>query len=164
MYYIAYGSNLNLDQMAFRCPHSQPLCRGILRGWKLVFNVHADIIETGNPEDAVPVLVWLIAKSDWKNLDRYEGYPVYYVKRVVKVELENAGGEPAEAANGIVYVMAEDRKGVHPPYQDYFNVIEQGCNQNGIGVDYLYNAVEESYEYIGEYDRLVGKYEVKAHA
>lgn len=161
MYYIAYGSNLNLDQMAFRCPNSQSLCRGILRGWKLIFNVHADIIETGNPEDTVPVLVWLIAKSDWKNLDRYEGYPIYYGKRVVKVELENGDGEQVDC---VVYVMAEDRKGVHPPYEDYFNCIEQGCKQNGIDVDYLYDAVEESYEYINQYGKLVGKYEVKAHA
>ena len=28
----------------------------------------------------VPVVVWAISKADEKNLDRYEGWPSFYVK------------------------------------------------------------------------------------
>lgn len=141
MMYIAYGSNMNLSQMAYRCPNSKVVGKGILRGWKLVFNIHADIIPTGNREDTVPVVVWDIAKQDWKRLDMYEGYPRYYVKEEILTDIEDAG-----ACKCIAYVMAPDRKGYEPPYQNYFDVIKTGCEENGIDVQYLYDAVNEAYD------------------
>ena len=140
MFYIAYGSNLNLDQMAFRCPRSVRVCRGVVRGWKLVFKFHAGIIETGDPSDFVPVLLWKIHDSDWKSLDRYEGFPSYYVKREIPVEREDGLVD-----NCIAYVMTDKRPRIQPPAPAYFNIIEEGCIQNDIGVDCLYQALDESH-------------------
>ena len=140
MKYIAYGSNMNLGQMAYRCPKSKVVCNGLLYGWKLVFNTHADIIPTGNNDDRVPVVVWDIAPSDWLSLDHYEGFPRYYVKQEIETWLENGMSEKC-----VAYVMAADRKGYMPPYQTYFDVILTGYNENGIDTDYLYDALEESY-------------------
>ena len=141
MKYIAYGSNMNIEQMAFRCPASKIVGNGRLYGWKLVFNTHADIIPTGNQSDSVPVVVWEIAPQDWRMLDRYEGFPRYYVKEEIETYMENGAVETC-----IAYVMAEGRKGYMPPYKDYFEVILTGCNENHIDVQYLYEAVNESYE------------------
>lgn len=138
MLYVAYGSNMNLQQMAYRCPNSKVVCNGELRGWKLVFNIHADVIQ-GKKNDIVPVVVWNIADEDWHKLDMYEGYPSYYVKEIVNVILEN--GEVEEA---IVYVMAKNRKGVSLPSKAYFDCILRGYKENGINVDYLYNALSYS--------------------
>lgn len=44
MLYISYGSNMNIEQMSRRCPHTKVVGNGKLYGWKLVFNCHADII------------------------------------------------------------------------------------------------------------------------
>lgn len=140
MKYIAYGSNMNLKQMAYRCPGSKVVGKGVLYGWKLVFNTHADIIYTGKETDVVPVVIWDIEEMDWKSLDRYEGYPRYYVKENIETWFENGNVEKC-----IAYVMAEDRKGYAPPYEDYFNVIKEGCNENGIDVEYLYAALDESW-------------------
>lgn len=148
MLYVAYGSNMNLSQMDFRCPNSYVVCNGKLKGWKLVFNIHADIIYTGNEDDFVPVVVWSIADSDWHMLDMYEGYPTYYTKEIVNVILDNGHEE-----NAVVYVMAEDRKGICPPYQNYFDGIEKGYIENGIDVEYLYAALEYSYENETEYNK-----------
>lgn len=139
MFYIAYGSNLNLDQMAFRCPRSVKVCRGVVHGWKLVFKYHADIIETGDPADSVPVLLWKIHDFDWKNLDRYEGFPTYYLKREIPVELEDGSVEKC-----VAYVMTDRRSRFQQPDPYYFNIIEEGCIQNEIDVDCLYQALDES--------------------
>ena len=141
MKYIAYGSNMNLNQMAWRCPASKVVGMGLLYGWKLVFNTHADIIPTGNDADTVPVVIWNIADGDWLSLDHYEGFPRYYVKEEIETMFENGHSEKC-----VAYVMAKDRKGYMPPYQDYFDVILQGCTSNGIDVNYLYDALNESYE------------------
>jgi hypothetical protein len=143
---------MNLEQMAYRCPNSKVVCNGELHGWKLVFNVHADIIETDNEEDFVPVVAWNIDDSDWYMLDMYEGYPSYYVKEVVNVVLENGKEEEA-----IVYVMADDRKGISPPASSYFNCIFKGYMDNGINTDYLFDALDYSFYNKTEYNQYKKK-------
>ena len=138
MLYVAYGSNMNLEQMAYRCPNSKVVGNGKLCGCKLVFNIHADVIK-GNENDNVPVVVWDIADEDWRMLDMYEGYPSYYVKETVNVILDNGKEEEA-----VVYVMADNRKGICPPAIGYFNGIVKGYMDNGINTDYLFDALDYS--------------------
>ena len=152
MLYISYGSNMNLSQMDYRCPNSYVVCNGKLKGWKLVFNVHADIIKTDDCNDFVPVVVWNIADNDWKNLDLYEGYPSYYIKETVNVILDNGKNEKA-----IVYVMADNRKGICRPTKNYFECIETGYIENGIDVKYLYNALSYSFSHETEYNQYKTK-------
>lgn len=147
MLYVAYGSNMNLEQMNFRCPNSKIVGVGKLNGWKLVFNVHADIIK-GNKKDYVPVVAWDIADEDWYRLDMYEGYPMYYVKEDVDVIFNNK-----EKKKAIVYVMADGRKGISPPTKGYFDGIIEGCISNRIDVEYLYEALKYSYKHETEYNQ-----------
>ena len=139
MLYCSYGSNCNLQQMAYRCPNSKKVSVGLLKGWKAVFNIHMDIIKTDNTDDIVPVVVWDIAEKDWSMLDMYEGYPSYYVKKTVNVILDDGAEERA-----IVYVMADNRKGICPPASGYFNGIVKGYMDNGINTDYLFEALDYS--------------------
>ena len=148
MLYVAYGSNMNLEQMAYRCPNSYVVGKGVLKGWKLVFNVHADIIETDNENDFVPVVVWSISDNDWHKLDMYEGYPSYYIKETVDVILDNGKIESA-----IVYVMTDNRKGIFPPIITYFECIHDGYIENGIDVEYLYEALQYSFDNETEYNQ-----------
>ena len=72
-YYIAYGSNLSVAQMNFRCPNAIPIGTAILNGYKLLFKGPATI----DPMDgcSVPVVIWGISEEDEKKLDGFEGYP-----------------------------------------------------------------------------------------
>ena len=52
--YVAYGSNLNLAQMAARCPSASVYAKGVLNNWALVYrgrkaNSHATIIKKQDP-------------------------------------------------------------------------------------------------------------------
>ena len=88
----------------------------------------------------MPVVVWkLDDKNDLRNLDRYEGYPSYYVKKRINVIMEN--GEKLKA---MVYTMAKDRKGIFPPSQVYLDCIREGYEANKIDITPLYEAVHES--------------------
>lgn len=137
--YVAYGSNMNIEQMAFRCPKSKRLGVGKVVGYKLVFNIHADIIRTDDLNDEVPVVIWDIHDDDWKSLDRYEGFPHYYIREKVLVTTD--AGLITEA---IVYVMTEDRRGIAMPYKEYFNTILTGYKENGINTEKLYEALTYS--------------------
>lgn len=143
MYYVAYGSNINLEQMAYRCPNSHVVGVGKIPNYKLVFNFHADVIPFDG--DYTLVLIWEINDSDWRNLDRYEGYPKYYIKKVVKVE-----NEKGETIDAIVYVMADDRKGFDLPSRDYFRTIKNGYIENGMDLDELWKGVQYTYDRVAE--------------
>ena len=42
-YYIAYGSNLSVEQMAYRCPDAKIAGQAVLAGWELLFRGCATI-------------------------------------------------------------------------------------------------------------------------
>jgi len=147
-YYVAYGSNMNLEQMRWRCPLSVPIGKAYLKGYKLVFNIHADIIPTGDDKDVLPVALWDINPSEWGRLDMYEGYPKYYTREKVNVITED--GELVEAT---VYVMTKERKGIAPPAATYFYGIVQGCEDFGITPNHIMKAVRESVKNPTEYNQ-----------
>ena len=123
MKYVAYGSNLSLDQMAHRCPGSKVVGTGTLHDYKLEFRTHANVVPAKG--HTVPVLVWEIPQEDLAALDRYEGFPVYYVRKTVPVEMD--GGK---VVDGIVYVMTPKKERI-PPTCRYLAIILEGYARFG---------------------------------
>ena len=80
-YYIAYGSNLNVPQMRFRCPHATILGTANLKGWELLFNA----------------------------LDRYEGFPTFYYKRDIRLQYKGIRTGRRRTVTAFAYIMHEDR-------------------------------------------------------
>lgn len=48
--YIAYGSNINLEQMAYRCPNSKIVSKEMLKGYELEFRGVATIVPNDKSE------------------------------------------------------------------------------------------------------------------
>ena len=44
-YYLAYGSNLNLEQMKYRCPNAKKVDAYLLKDWNLEFRYYLTIIK-----------------------------------------------------------------------------------------------------------------------
>lgn len=135
--YVAYGSNLSVEQMAFRCPEAKIVGKAILKDWKLVFRTHADIEPCVG--SSVPVLVWEINPLDERNLDRYEGYPFYYIKKNLEVKRTDTG----EKVKAMVYVMAKGRKASVPPTKHYYDLIAEGYDRFGFDKSVLERALVE---------------------
>ena len=150
MYYAAYGSNINLFQMKYRCPNSKVIGVGFASGWKLYFNYHADVEYTGKSEDIVPILIWDIADEDWKRLDMYEGFPKYYIKK--HMDVESVLNNKAIKYDCIVYVMSsENADSYQIPAKDYLKIIIDGYCDNNIDCKYLEEALKYTAQCIGEY-------------
>ncbi len=91
--YAAYGSNLDMDQMRERCPHSPMVATGWLEGWRLSFGGEevgwegslATIVE--QPECRVYVVVYDLTREDEKALDEIElAVTRLYAKISVRVQ------------------------------------------------------------------------------
>lgn len=78
MKYFAYGSNLNIKHMQWRCQNAVPLGTYTLQGYQLVFRYYADVVPA--QDKSVKGGLWEISEEDEKSLDRYEGYPALYEK------------------------------------------------------------------------------------
>ena len=99
MLYIAYGSNMVREQMDYRCPDAKLIGTGYIAGARLEFYLHATVEKTGDMRNRVPVAVWEISAADEKRLDRYEGYPSYYVKEEWPVHMDDVS-----EIRGMLYV------------------------------------------------------------
>ncbi|MEE1432736.1 MAG: gamma-glutamylcyclotransferase family protein [Ruminococcus sp.] len=132
--YIAYGSNINLEQMAYRCPNSKIVSKEMLKGYELEFRGVATIVP--NDKSEVPILIWEIDGRDEHSLDRYEGFPNLYRKELFEIEVD---GEKKEC---MAYLMNKGQ--ISPPTSYYYNVINQGYEANGMDTSYLRAALEKS--------------------
>ena len=74
--YFAYGSNMNAEAMARRCPHSAPLGLARLERHRLAVMREGWLTAARDPHSAVHGVLWNLALSDVPALDRYEG-PLY---------------------------------------------------------------------------------------
>ena len=125
MKYVAYGSNMNLEQMAVRCPGARLIGTGLLHGYRLEFNRHATIVPTNDPGVAVPVAVWEITAQHEDRLDSYEGFPRYYRKLSCTVDLAEG-----EQIKGMVYQMCSFD--YFPPNETYFAGIRDAYESLGL--------------------------------
>ena len=125
--YLAYGSNMNLRQMAYRCPKAKLLGTATLEGWRLMFRRKRRPVATIEPETgcSVPVVLWEITDECEESLDEYEGYPFLYTK--VDVSLEFQGN----IVTAMAYVMTKGQE-LGAPHDDYYQTILKGYQDNKI--------------------------------
>ena len=139
--YVAYGSNLNLYQMKFRCPTARLIGTGIVKDHELQFKGRSDCaFATITPKhgSTVPVAVWELKESDEKFLDRYEGYPSHYFKRFVPVEMKNG-----KTISGMVYIM-NLRQNFGVPSDSYVHTVSEGYRNCRLDISVLKDAIRQS--------------------
>lgn len=136
-YYIAYGSNMNVEQMEYRCPTATVCGITKLKNHMLSFK---GLGSTGFATleavegKSVPVVIWKIRSRDEQNLDRYEGFPTHYHKKFLDVMV---GNRKIEA---MVYIMNEKAVPTAPSAQ-YFDVILSGYRSFCFDEYILYEAL-----------------------
>jgi hypothetical protein len=141
----AFGSNLNLRQMAMRCPTAKVYGTGVIHGYQLLFKgAPGNAYLTIEPKKGsrVPVVLWELEPKDEKALDRYEGYPSFYGKESIPVELDSG-----EIITAMVYIMTDkipERIHLNLPSHHYLNIVHEGYKEFGFPNRYLGEALEIS--------------------
>ena len=131
-YYLAYGSNLDVNQMLQRCPGAIRIGAADLEDYRITFRGRFRDASRGGVANIeprkgsrVPVGIWSVTESDERALDRYEGFPWLYAKVSLSVTLPTTGTITAMA-----YVTVGGRPWSQPtPY--YLGVIKQGYRDFG---------------------------------
>lgn len=145
-YYVAYGSNLNLAQMAVRCPDANVVGKSFLEDYRLMYKgtMTGAYLTVEKEEGAcLPIGIWEVQESDEASLDVYEGYPDLYYKQNLEVKLDD--GRKVDA---FVYIMHEDRS-FGMPSDEYVEVCTVGYRDFGFDEKYLEEALSYSKKQIG---------------
>ncbi len=95
----------------------------------------------------VPVLLWEIQPEDERQLDRYEGWPQFYRKEIMPVEIEG------KMQDAMVYIM-NDGHDLDLPCDRYRNTVWEGYMENGLDTNVLETALERSEWALGLMDEL----------
>jgi len=148
-YYLAYGSNLNLRQMAARCPRSEWIGSGELSGYELLYKgskTGAYLTIEEKDGGKVPVGVFLVTPADEKRLDRYEGCPTFYYKKELEITIPEDGKRVKRTA--FIYIMHEDRP-LGLPTQYYVDTCMKGYEDFGFDKNYLLEAEARTWKQKG---------------
>lgn len=138
-YYIAYGSNMDINQMKERCPDSKFIGTSELKNYQLNFRKScSNYFATLDRKEgsSVPAVIWSVSKDDEKRLDRFEGVAINcYYKITIEIDV---GGDIVE---GLCYLIDESRDEGKPPL-NYINILKDAYarfNFNASQLHYLAN-------------------------
>ena len=132
-YYIAYGSNLNVQQMRMRCPSARIIGTSVLEDHKLLFKgskTGSYLTVEKKPGSSVPVGVWEVTPADEKTLDRYEGFPNFYYKKELTLPVKGIRTGKIRKRRVFVYIMYENRP-IGIPSISYMQTCIQGYDDFG---------------------------------
>lgn len=144
--YIAYGSNMDKVQMAFRCPDAKLIGTGMIPGYQLLFKGSGSgSYATIEPKKGcvVPAYIWLISDADEKRLDRYEGFPTFYYKKDIMFKM-TGDTEDENPHMGMAYIMHEDRE-LGAPTAEYFDVLASAYDEQGWDKQILHDALDVTF-------------------
>lgn len=143
-YYFAYGSNLNMEQMASRCPLAEPTERAYLANFSLEFktNVRGSGVATIRPDygNYVEGALYKITPTCLSSLDMFEGHPLVYCRASVNVFTYSHMEMEA-----VTYIMTR-RFARSVPSIEYLCRIQDGYLDFGIPFDTLVSAYESVLE------------------
>lgn len=135
--YLAYGSNMSVEQMAYRCPRARIIGTGILENWRLMFKGDHITTSFATIEQwqgyKVPFVLWDITRRHEMKLDIYEGYPKHYQKKYVDVEVDG------KKYNAMIYVKDENLP-TNPAIIHYTAVLAEAYEHFGFDLKILEEA------------------------
>lgn len=144
-YYIAYGSNLNIEQMSHRCPTARIVGTSEVPDYELLFKgSKTGSYLTIEPKKGskVPVAVWEVTPADERSLDRYEGFPTSYYKKSMVLPVKRIDGRTTKT-EVFVYIMHEDRN-LGLPHWFYVKICKEGYEAFGFDTKYINDAIRKS--------------------
>lgn len=145
-YYIAYGSNLNIPQMRMRCPGARIIGTSVIEDYQLLFkgSKTGSYLTIEPMEGAeVPVVIWEVTETDEKALNRYEGYPNFYYKKEMTLDIKGIRTGKVRRRDAFVYIMHEERELGIPSWY-YVNTCLDGYRAFGFDEKYLFDAIRIS--------------------
>lgn len=145
-YYAAYGSNLNILQMRYRCPSAKVIGTAEISDYRLLFKgskTGAYLTIEKQKGSVVPVGIWEVSAADERSLDRYEGFPNFYYKTEMSLDIKAIRTGKIRRRKCFVYIMHEERE-LALPSRSYVRTCIEGYFNFDFNTKYLKQAIQDS--------------------
>lgn len=119
--YFAYGSNMDETAMAKRCPKSTSISPAVLHRHRIAMMAEGYVTIIRDPRAAVYGLLWNIALSDMRALDRYESLHTGLYSKLTQPVKRFGGDGVRPLQQALVYVGNNNCWA--PPEADYIQSI-----------------------------------------
>lgn len=129
--YFAYGSNMDREAMAVRCPRSRPVGLGKLPRHRFLITRDGYASVARDPRRTVHGVVWDLALSDVPALDRYESIGTGLYTKITQPIVMKGG-----ARRALVYLGRSAVKG--EPKPGYLQAVLAAARSWGLPEDYLH--------------------------
>lgn len=127
--YFAYGSNMDVDQMADRCPSAEIVGACRLDGYRFLINSRGVATLVPDASSHAFGILWDLPPEDEQTLDDYEGVPTHYQKHLVTVETGR------EAIQALIYQATDETPG--RSRRGYMEGIVAAARQHGLDEAYV---------------------------
>ena len=145
-YYAAYGSNLNILQMRYRCPSARIIGTAEIADYRLLFKgskTGAYLTIEKQKGSIVPVGIWEVSEADERSLDKYEGFPSFYYKTEMNLDIKGIRTGKIRRRKCFVYIMHEERE-LALPSRSYVRTCIEGYFNFDFNTKYLKQAIQDS--------------------
>lgn len=130
--YFAYGSNMDTQQMAVRCPGARLIGTARLHEYLFLINAYGVATVVPVPGAIVQGILWELTPDNVDSLDIYEGVEGgLYFKEYVNVESENCS-----IINALIYIASNSTPAKPAPPSFYLQRIQTAAQKHGFTVDY----------------------------
>lgn len=129
-----------------RCPGARIIGTSVIEDYQLLFKgSKTGSYLTIEPMEGseVPVVIWEVTETDEKALDRYEGYPNFYYKKEMTLDIKGIRTGKVRRRDAFVYIMHEERELGIPSWY-YVNTCLDGYRAFGFDEKYLFDAIRIS--------------------
>ena len=121
--YFAYGSNMDVEAMRRRAPGSRPLGLARLPRARFIIMQGGYASFVRDPQRSVHGVLWELALSDVRLLDRYEDVASGLYRKIQQPVLRAAGG----SARALIYVGGSTARG--EPHAGYMESVIAAARQ-----------------------------------
>lgn len=144
VFYFAYGSNLDEDQIRFRCPDSKLIDVGYVKDYEFKFTTFAkrrnggvaDIVyKTGSKLWGA---LYELTAGDLEKLDTFEEYPIRYGRIIVDVHGKN------KIYKNVQTYFVNAKTGFYKPSKEYLDLILNGAEKLKFPKNYISEIIKAS--------------------
>ena len=146
-YYLAYGSNLNVNQMKNKCFNPKIVGTTLLENHRLLYKGTDDNSAYLTIEEqegySVPLSVYEVSIFDMISLSKNEGEAGFYTKKELPITIQK--GEKQTNVGAFTYVMNKEVE-CHIPSKEYVRTCLEGYEDFGFDKTILHRALLDTIE------------------
>jgi hypothetical protein len=130
--YFAYGSNMDSNQMAERCPGAEAVGTGVLQDYRFIINQRGFATLRQEADVSTPGVLWTLNPAHQQALDKHEGFSAGVYDKSFRAVRRDTG----EVVQALVYIDHRNQQ-IGTPNDSYLERVIAGAESHGLPAGHI---------------------------